>query len=105
MTASFFAAHRCQKIYRRSLAPLLVSRPWHRIDTPVFSRHIVLYSDRRTAMLVHSLRCHPEPGSWVRSIRVEGYRPILPDGVWFRPALEEFDMIVDNERSNPPAQP
>ncbi|KAH9831998.1 uncharacterized protein C8Q71DRAFT_276314 [Rhodofomes roseus] len=86
------------------VAPLLVSRTWLRIVTPIFYRHIVLRSDRQAAMLAHSLRCNPELGRWVRSIRVEGTYQMLPDVVQFCPALEEFDLTVDNGSSSPPAQ-
>lgn len=85
------------------VAPLLVSRTWLRIATPTFCRHITLRSDKQAALLAQSLRRNPELGRWVRSIRAEGTYPRLLDVVQFCPALEEFDMTVDNGPSNPQA--
>lgn len=82
------------------VAPLLVSRTWLRIATPTFYRHITLRSDKQAALLAQSLRRNPELGRWVRSIRAEGTYPRLLDVVQYCPALEEFDMTVDNGPSN-----
>lgn len=78
------------------LAPLLVSRTWLRIATPLHYRHIVLRSPRNTALLAATLRASPELGRWVRTLRVEGTFQALPDVVRMCPHLEGFDMTVDN---------
>ena len=82
------------------VAPLLVSRTWLRIATPTFYRHITLRSDKQTALLAQSLRRNPELGRWVRGIRAEGTYSRLLDVIQYCPALEEFDMTVDNGPSN-----
>ncbi|PCH38893.1 hypothetical protein WOLCODRAFT_92487 [Wolfiporia cocos MD-104 SS10] len=77
-------------------APLLVSRTWLRIATPLHYRHVVLRSHRQTRLLARTLADNPALGACVRSLRVEGTFAALPDVVRACPALEAFDMTVDN---------
>ncbi|KZT03662.1 uncharacterized protein LAESUDRAFT_330668 [Laetiporus sulphureus 93-53] len=86
------------------IAPLLVSRTWRRIATPLHYRHVVLRTARNTALLAGTLRTSPELGELVRSIRIEGTFDALVDVVCSCRNLEAFDMTVDNG-SAPPVAP
>ncbi|OBZ78155.1 hypothetical protein A0H81_01942 [Grifola frondosa] len=78
------------------LAPLLVSRTWLRIATPIQYRHIVLRTPRATARLAATLRADPALGVCIRSIRVEGTFPAFADVARYCPLLETLELTVDN---------
>ncbi|KAI0826619.1 hypothetical protein BC628DRAFT_244831 [Trametes gibbosa] len=78
------------------ISPLLVSRTWLRIATPIHYRHPVLRTPRHADLLLRALRHTPALAHCVRSLHVHATSPALRDLVAICANLHSLDITVDN---------
>ncbi|EGN94564.1 hypothetical protein SERLA73DRAFT_163095 [Serpula lacrymans var. lacrymans S7.3] len=80
---------------RSRITPLLVSKSWLRIATPLFYHTVLLRTPEQASALLITLQGAPDLARAIRTIVVSGCWPCLRELLAACPLLESFDFTLD----------
>lgn len=92
------------KSHHPRLSPLLVSRTWLRIATPLYYRNLSLHTPNQATSLAALLSSNPHLAKCIRSLSLHATFPSFQLISSLCPNIDELHLTVDNG-AKPPTQP